>query len=418
MMAEFQVILGGIVGVLAGWLVGYYVMRGTFLRRETELRETIAHLKASKTNVQAQYERQQELFNHVQESLGKQFKLLSMELYEKKSKQMETQSKQTLGQVLEPFQLQLKQFQDVVRQNSRAEANERGQLKQALSQLLDLNQQLSRRAENLTNALTSSSKVQGTWGEIQLERILETSGLTKDREYRTQVTLKTGEGRVQRPDVVVYLPNKREIIIDAKVSLTAYEQYMSTEELEKKKMHIDMHVKSVKNHIQELTKKEYHTLLRSTVEIVFMFVPIDGAMILASSHDPDLYQYALERNIVLLSPSTLIPALRIVEQIWRHEKQSENARLIVKSASKMLDKFSLFVDDLTQVGKRLESAQSYHSTAMKKLASGRGNLIQSAKKLKEMGVSTRKSLSMEETSYEEASIGVLDDSEDEEKSLF
>lgn len=391
--------LVGFIGFCIGMLVGlviYYVRKSGFVQKEIELKMNLARLEAVQTDSQARYTSHSELLSHAQESMAKQFELLALKLYEQKSQQLERVSKTTLDQVLSPFRDQLHVFQSFVQESARSDAGERGQLKQELTRLLDLNQQLSKDASNLTDALTSSSKTQGTWGEIQLERILEVSGLTKNREYQVQVSLKTDTGTTFRPDVVVYLPHNRQIVIDSKVSLTAYERYNAADSDEDKAMQLSMHVTSLRKHVEQLAEKKYHKLQDTSIDTVFMFVPIDAAVVLAVQHDRELYTLALTKNIVLLSPSTLIPALRIVEQMWRQEKQSENAKHIAKAAGKLVDKFSGFVEDLVQIGKRLGSAQQLHTAAMKKLASGRGNLVQSARKINDMGVLLNKELPEEE----------------------
>ncbi len=416
-ISVFIGIMGFFLGVLVG-IIYFFIRRAVFVQKEAELRAKLVQSETAQSDTTTQYKAYGELLNYAQESLAKQFELLTMKLYEKKSQQLESVSKNTFAEVLKPFHTQLRDFQNFVQMNTRSDAGERGQLKQELSRLLELNQRLSKDAANLTEALTSSSKTQGTWGEIQLERILEVSGLTKNREYQTQVSLKTDIGTTLRPDVIIFLPQNRKIVIDSKVSLTAYERYISADNTEEQGMQLSLHITSLRRHIEQLAEKEYHKLQDSSVDTVFMFVPIDAAVVLAVQQDRDLYTYSLAKNIVLLSPSTLIPALRIVEQMWRQEKQSENAKYIAKAAGKLLDKFSGFVDDLMQLGKRLSSAQDFHTAAMKKLASGRGNLVQSAKKIKEMGVLLNKEIPEESEVLKDISEVEMQTASVEEPSLF
>jgi DNA recombination protein RmuC len=266
-------------------------------------------------------------------------------------------------------------------------------LKNQLENLQKLNQQMSEEALNLTNALKGQVKTQGTWGEMILEKVLEKSGLVNGREYELQVYEKKSNGQKGRPDAIVHLPENRDIIIDAKVSLKAYEQISVAHDEKTQLTLVKEHVKSIRTHINNLSSKNYQKLNNiKSMDFVLLFIPIEGAIAVAIHHDPNLFGEAFDKNIILVSPSTLLATLRTADNIWKYEKQNQNARKIAKKAGALYDKFVAFVKDLENLGVKLSQCQKSYDSAHKKLSSGRGNLISTSESFKELGISVSKSL--------------------------
>jgi DNA recombination protein RmuC len=256
-----------------------------------------------------------------------------------------------------------------------------------------LNQRITEEASALTNALKGDNKKQGNWGEVILERILKESGLREGHEFETQVSAQSEQGRRLQPDVVVHLPNDKDVIIDSKVSLAAYEQYFNCDDDASRKQYLSAHVASIKGHIKGLGAKEYQSLkgLR-TLDYVLLFIPIEPAFLLAIEEEPDLVSLALNHNIMLVSPTNLLVALRTINNIWQYEYQNQNAQLIAEQAGKLYDKFVGFVSDIEKIGKALDTAHGSYDAAMNKLSSGRGNLVRQVEKFREMGVQPNKRL--------------------------
>ena len=262
-----------------------------------------------------------------------------------------------------------------------------------LGSLKELNNRISEDALNLTRALKGESKQQGIWGEMVLERVLEASGLREGEEFEREVSLQDGDSKRFRPDVIVHLPDDRDIIIDAKTSLVAYEQYINAEDEEKKAHYAKLHIEAVKSHIDKLSDKSY-TMLEgvNTLDFIFMFMPIEGALMLALQTDPTLYDKAFAKHIVLASPTTLLVALRVVENTWRHERQNQNAMEIARKAGALYDKFVGFAEDLEKVGKQLDTVQKTYDSAWKKLTDGRGNIVRRIEELHELGARASKKI--------------------------
>ena len=273
------------------------------------------------------------------------------------------------------------------------ETKEMATLMQEIRQLRELNHRISEDAVNLTRALRGESKTQGIWGEMVLERVLEASGLRKGEEYEREVSLQDTRGRRFRPDVVVHLPDHRDLIIDAKTSLVAYERYVNTDEEEERRRYARLHLDAVKRHIDRLAEKNYSELEGiETLDFVFMFLPIEGALMLALQEDPGLYDAAFLRHIVLVSPTTLLVALRAVENTWRRERQNHNAQEIARRAGALYDKFVSFAEELEKMGKQLDTVQKSYDMAWKKLIDGRGNIVRQVETLRELGAKTNKTL--------------------------
>ncbi len=334
------------------------------------------------------------LLQEAREQLRTEFQNLAHRIFEDKTRRFTDQSRANLDQVLSPFREQLKDFEKKVEDTYQKEARERFSLRQEVIRLQDLNQQIQTDAVNLTNALKGQSKTQGNWGEVILERVLEQSGLHKGREYEAQGSYRDMQGRQMRPDIIVHLPENKDIIIDSKVSLTAYEKYVNATDDEVKKQAIRQHLLSLHAHIKELQGKRYETLpeIRS-LDFVLMFIPVEGAFMLALDEDENLFRKCFEHNIMIVSPSTLLVTLRTIQNIWRYEYQNRNAMEIARQAGNLYDHFVRFVADLEKVGEHLEKARQSYDQAHKRLSTGRGNLVRRAEGLRELGIQNTKALS-------------------------
>lgn len=363
----------------------------------SDLREQLAIRQAQVAELEARLHADREsaeekltLLADARDQLKQEFQNLANQIFDEKSQRFSESSRKEMGMLLTPLRDQLGDFKRRVEDVYDREAKDRRALHTEISQLKQLNVQMSQDAINLTQALKGESKTQGNWGEIILERVLEESGLRKGHEYEVQVSLKDQQQRYQ-PDVIVHLPDGKDVIIDSKVSLTAYEQYCSSDDDVLRQQQRKAHAVSLQNHIRGLGDKAYQKLegVRS-LDFVLMFVPIEGAFLLALEHDPELFRFAFERNIMLVSPTTLLVTLRTIQNIWRYEHQSQNAQEIAKRGADLYDKFVGFIETLEDVGKHLSRAQQAYDVSFSRLSSGRGNLIQQAVALNELGVSGKK----------------------------
>lgn len=336
------------------------------------------------------------LLNDAREQLSNQFKALANEILEEKSKRFTEQNQTNIGQLLEPLKVKLTEFQGKVEEVYVQEGKERSALAQQVKHLMDLNRQLSDDAHNLTRALKGSSKTQGNWGEMILERILESSGLRKGHEYDVQESHSRDDGSRVQPDVIIHLPEERHIVVDAKVSLNAYEEYVNAEDDAGREVAFRRHLGSVRSHIKELSDKNYHDIHGvKSLDFVLMFIPVEPAFMLAISQDNDLWQDAWKRNVLLVSPSTLLFVVRTVAHLWRQEQQNRNAQEIARRGAELYDKLVGFVDDLKGIGSRLAQAQRDYDNAYGKFVSGKGNVIRQAEMLKALGVKPGKSMPSE-----------------------
>ena len=325
--------------------------------------------------------------------LSDQFKNLANEILEEKSRRFAEQNQQNLDTLLKPLQEKLTDFRKQVDETYQSEARERFALKQEVEKLAGLNLRMTDETRALTNALKGESKTQGDWGELVLETILENSGLRKGEEYLVQDTQTISDGSRLQPDVVIRLPESKHLVIDSKVSITAYTRYMQSDDEDVKFSELNSHVLSIKQHIQGLSAKNYQDLYGvGSIDFVLMFIPIEPAFLAAMRHAPEIYQDALKKNIVIVCPSTLLATVRTVAHLWRQEQQNRNAQEIARQCASLYDKFVGFVEDLDKVGQRLEQAQVSYSDAVGKLKTGRGNLIRTAENVKKLGVKPNKSL--------------------------
>lgn len=334
-----------------------------------------------------------EFLENSKQSLKLEFEKLSNEILEKNRQKIDERTKENIENIIKPFGKEINNFKEQVNKLYFEESKDRNLLKYEINGLKELNLKISQDAINLTNALKSQVKTQGIWGEMVLKNTLEYSGLKEGVEYISEVHLKDEDNKAYRPDVLVNLPDNRHIIIDAKTSLSAYERYISQSDEEKKAQYAKEHLESIKNHIKTLSEKNYSKLLDiNSLDFVFMFIPIESAMILALELDSSLLKMAQDKKIFLVTPTTLISALKVVENIWQFQKRSQNAEAIANSASKIYDKFAVFVESFEKLGNQLNTLNNTYESSKKTLIDGRGNLIGQFEKLKDLGLSPSKSL--------------------------
>jgi len=364
--------------------------------RNVALQTAHAELAHARTRADAERVNAQEklqLLTEAKTELSNQFKALANEILEEKAKRFAEQNQQNLGTLLDPLRTQLNEFKGKVEEVYVKEGQERFALTEQVKQLMELNKTLSKDAVNLTNALKGSAKTQGNWGELILERVLEASGLEKGRVYHVQVSQRDAEGNLQQPDVVIDLPQERKLVVDAKVSLLAYDRYASAASDEERVPAVRQHLDSVRAHIKGLSAKNYQALYGvKSLDMVVMFVPIEPAFMLAVTSDESLFMEAWQRNVLLVSPSTLLFVVRTIAHLWRQEAQTRNAQDIAKRGAELYDKLAAFVGDLQKVGSKLKDAQSAYEDAERRLSTGKGNVIRQAEMLKDLGVKSTKAL--------------------------
>jgi DNA recombination protein RmuC len=361
--------------------------------KNLELNSSNSRLQSNFTNLQEKLSTQKEEVEQLQQKFTTEFKNLANEILEDKSKRFTEQNKVNINEILNPLSEKIKNFEKKVEDVYLNDTKERAGLSEQIKMLHELNQQMSKDANNLTNALKGETKTQGNWGEYILERILERSGLEKGREYAVQESITDDEGKRLQPDVIIYLPDNKCIVIDSKVSLVAYERYCSADDDAVRISALREHVSSIKKHIVNLSSKNYQNLYGITsLNIVLLFMPIEPAFSLAVQNEMELFDEAFERNIVIVSPSTLFATLLIIANLWRKENQNRNALEIARQSGALYDKFQSMVADLLEVGKKLHSVQDNYDDVMKKLSTGKGNLITSVEKIKKLGAKTTKSL--------------------------
>jgi len=409
---------GLVIGLVFGWIIKLLISKSESgrleernkhlqednIEKENELnaeREKTFKLNSNLSSLQADYDNLQEKLaeqkgeiEELQEKFIKEFENLANKIFEEKSSKFTEQNKTNLKEILDPLKERISEFQNKVEETNKESIDRNAALRQQLSSLKEMNLQMSQDAQNLTNALKGEVKTMGNWGEMILERILEISGLEKDREYIIQESVTTEDGKRLQPDVIVRLPDKKNIIIDSKVSLLAYEKYTSLDDEKEKQIALKEHISSIRSHLKNLSSKGYQNLYQNeSLDFVLMFIPIEGAFALALQNDNSLYNYAFgEMNIIIVSPTTLLATLRTIENIWKQEHQSRNVIEIAKQSGALYDKFVGFVDDLIDIGNRMDQAKNSYEGAMNKLKNGRGNLIGRAENIKQLGAKTSKSL--------------------------
>jgi DNA recombination protein RmuC len=385
-MEFLYALVGVLLGAGVGFVVGRLIGKAAGVAAETEnrlLRETVSRLE---TELKTAKEEQ----GLLAQSFKEDFKHIANEILDEKTRKVQADAKENLETLLKPLQNKLSEFQGRLEQNMQQQYSDNKVLQEKIRQLTDLNQTVSAEAKRLTEALRGEAKTRGNWGELVLEKILEASGLRRDKEYRIQVTLK-GEAGAYRPDVIVYLPENKHIVIDSKVSLVHFER-LSSADANREEL-LKSHCASLRSHVKDLAEKGYSALEGvNAPDFVFMFVPIEAAFLEAMNFDPEIYDFAFQKKVILLSPSTLLAALKLVQNIWRQEEQNRNAQQIARQGALLYDKFAGFVDDLQKVGTQLDTARDTWDKAFRKLSTGRGNLLSAAEKLRDLGVQPAKKL--------------------------
>ena len=417
-----SILISGAIGFYIGFFIKTLKTKGEKSSLEerqnilnttiTELKSTISDLETERTTLRDEREainielvqknaafenlkesnlkRDQEL-SKQQEQLRKDFELLANKILEEKSEKFTLQNKENLKQILNPLHDKIQGFEKKVEDSQKESISMHSALKEQLSGLKDLNLQMTKEATNLTKALKGDSKMQGNWGELVLERVLEKSGLEKDREYFVQQSFTKDDGSRLLPDVVLYLPDNKKMIIDSKVSLTNYERYANADE-DEKELYLKAHLNSIKKHVEQLSAKNYQDLYDiESPDFVLMFIPIEPAFAVAINHENSLYNTAFEKNIVIVTPSTLLATLRTIDSMWNNEKQQQNAIEIAKQAGRLYDQFVNLTDDLLKVGNQLNTVKGSYDSTMKKLT-GKGNLLTKVEKIKKLGVKASKHL--------------------------
>ncbi len=357
--------------------------------QEADLREL--HTLLEQTRLAADEKVRQ--MHHSEQRLNEQFELLANRIFESSNRRVDEQNRQSLHSLLTPLREQLDGFRRQVQDSFGQEAKERHTLAHEIRNLQQLNAQMAQEAVNLTRALKGDNKTQGNWGEVVLSRVLEASGLRDGYEYETQVSIQRDDRSRMQPDVIVRLPQGKDVVIDAKMTLVAYERYFNAEDDYTREAALSEHIAAIRNHIRLLSRKDYQLLpgLRS-LDYVLMFIPVEPAFLLAIDRQPELISEALKQNIMLVSPTTLLVALRTIANLWRYEHQSRNAQHIAERASRLYDKMRLFVDDMTAIGQSLDKAQDNYRQAMKRLAHGRNNFLVQAEAFRELGVEIKQGI--------------------------
>ncbi len=441
-MINEQILLAGILGLITGLLIMWLVTRNKASRHSsvtadlerklavelernesksyridelndaikdrekinTELQKELESHKVSLAELSTKLEEERKqsvekvaLLEQAEKKMTDAFENLSNKILEEKSKKFTDQNKINIGEVLNPLREQLGDFRKKIEDVYDKETKDRLSLYHEITSLKSLNEQMSKDAINLTNALKGESKTRGNWGEVILEKVLEQSGLRNGHEYEVQGSYRDEDGKLFYPDIVVHLPNKRDVIIDSKISLNAYERYYAAEDEQVKNIALKEHLNSIKNHVNDLKGKTYDELVGvNSLDMVLMFVPIEPALMLAFENDDRLFQEAFRSGIFLVSPSTLSMNLQIIQNMWRYEYQNQNAQEIAKRAGDLYDKFTGFVNTLDDIGKNLDKATKSFETAHKQLIDGKGNLISKIENIRELGnLKTKKQLSEE-----------------------
>lgn len=412
--ARFQSEKIGLEEKLIGLTVQYNILKEQLVNEKITAEKQLLQLAEEKENIRTEkdalaiqlskkevdfenlWERnaeQRQEVEKLQEKFAKEFENLANKILEEKTSKFTEQNRENLKNILSPLQDKIHLFEKKVEDTHKESIDYHAALRQQILGLREMNEQMSKETVNLTKALKGDSKMQGNWGELVLERVLEKSGLEKGREYDVQQSFTNTDGQRVFPDVVVSLPDGKKMIIDSKVSLTAYERYINEESDLLKITYLKEHVNSIKRHVEQLGEKNYHDLYQiESPDFVLLFIPIEPAFASALNEDTTLYNRAFEKNVVIVTPSTLLATLRTIDSMWANQKQQENAYEIARQAGALYDKFEGFVTDLVKIGKKMDEAKTEYGNAMNKLVDGKGNLITSVEKLKKMGAKAKKAL--------------------------
>lgn len=362
-----------------------------FIHKNQEYFAEISKLNAQNESLNKEIQERENAIKKIQEESKIQFENIANKILEEKTEKFTHTNKENLNHILKPLGENLEAFKKKVDEVYQNEARERFSLNNTIKLMMEQSNKISQEANNLASALKGQTKVQGDWGEMILERILENSGLTKDREYFTQINLKDEEGKNQRPDFIIKFPDNKEVIIDSKVSLNSYEKMSSSETAEEQEQFLNLHIRAIKTHIDTLAEKAYHKHANA-IDFTIMFVPIESAFLVAMQHDAQLWNYAYQKNIIVLSPTNLIAYLKLISEVWKKYDQNKNSEEIAKQAGDLYDKFEGLISDLINIGKKIEATKSDYQAAMNKLCEGRGNIVNRIESLKKLGVKSKKNL--------------------------
>ena len=387
------VLLGLVIGVVIGYLFGRAKSGSEMNSAYPELLANNRVLEEKLSSQQQQFESQLKLLQDAKQMLTQEFENLANRIFDEKQTKFSAQSKEALEVSLSPLRRDIGDFRKQVESVYDKENADRNKLVGQISELQKQTMQISADAVSLANALRGDNKAQGNWGEFVLEKLLEDSGLTNGREYDTQVALKDEDGRRRNPDVIIHLPEGRDIVIDAKVSLVDYERYFHAEDEDTKQQCLNQHLASLKAHIRGLSGKDYESLEGvNSLDFVLIFIPVESAFMLALDQAPDMMRDAYDRGIIVVSPSTLMVTLRTIKNLWRYADQNLNAQVIADKAGGLYDQFVLYIEALEDVGRHLDKSREVWDTAHKRLVSGRGNLVRRSEELKKLGAKAKKSI--------------------------
>ena len=386
--------LGGVaVGMLLGYALSRLLSRNQQIAEVAEVKSANALLEQRLVSQQDQFDAQLKVLQEAKVTLGQEFENLANRIFDDKQAKFSAQSKEAIENSLSPLRRDIGDFRKQVETVYDKENADRNKLVGQISELQKQTLQVSADAVSLANALRGDNKAQGNWGEFVLEKLLEDSGLTNGREYNTQVALKDESGKRRNPDVIVHLPEGRDIVIDAKVSLVDYEGYFHAQDDDNKAHCLAQHLASMRAHIKGLSGKDYENLEGvNSLDFVLIFVPVEAAFMLALDHDPDMMRDAYDRGIILVSPSTLMVTLRTIKNLWRYADQNRNAQLIADKAGALYDQFVLYIESLDEVGRHLDKSVEAWDTARKRLSTGRGNLLRRSEELKKLGAKTKRTM--------------------------
>lgn len=354
-----------------------------------ELLAQVSALKAEKNFLQEKLEKQIQQTEELQKRLTVEFENIANRVMKQRTEEFNATNQRSLGELLNPLKEKITAFEQTVQNTYEKELREKLSLGEELKKLTEMNRQMSQDATNLTNALKGDAKKQGNWGEVVLERVLERSGLTLGQEYKREDVVEGSEGEVIRPDVIIYLPDNKHIIVDSKVSLVAYERYVSTDDDFVREKSIKEHILSIRNHVKGLSEKNYQNARNiNTPDFVLLFMPIEAAFAAAVQNDSELFSFAWEKHIVIVSPTTLLATLRTIASIWKQENQTKNAQEIARLSGTLYDKLVGFAEDMEKIKTNIDRADKAYDEALKKLKDGKGNVIRTAEKIKELGAKT------------------------------
>ena len=356
---------------------------------ERNLESTNAYLQAQQDKLK---EQKLEL-ETIKQQFNQEFQLIANKILEEKSQKFTLLNQQQISGILDPLKEKIKHFEEKVDKTYQQESAERNVLKGTLEQLMQQSLQIKDEANNLAKALKGDNKKQGNWGEVILERVLERSGLIKDQEFKLQLSLINEEGKRQQPDAIIYLPDDKQLVVDAKLSLVAYERAINADTEEEKLIFLKQHVQSIENHVKELSSKDYQSIYHiNSPDFVLLFVPIESSLSLAVNYKPEIFSDAWDRKVVIVSPSTLLATLRTIASVWKQERQNRHVLEIAKEAGLLYDKFVGFLEDMDQIQEHIRKASNKHEDAMKKLSSGHGNVIKKIEQLKQLGAKANKQI--------------------------